>query len=291
VHARRTLTLALAAAAVPIIATPALAQTDVPSTTVQALPAAPPPAEKPIPQLDERTAYMVGRNTLKLGILAFEYGIVDKLSIGSDPPAWAARAFMKVLVPNVHLKFQILDRGPIALAVLGAAYYGILDKSNGVSGSLIDVPLSLFASVRIRPRIYLHGEATYIYVRATGTGDLSQAEFNGAAPARAGQLGLMAQFRLTRIFSLTATGRYQVYVSEIPFEGTGAIDPLTTATVSGQLTPAVRHPWEVIGGVAVLWKHFHLIAGAGYGYYFLPGLQIPNTSRTFVPDLSLAVVL
>src|SRR5262245_35796231 len=103
-HARQTLTLTLAAAAVLIGAAPALAQTDVPSTTVEALPAAPPPAEKPIPRLDERTAYMVGRNTLKLGILAFEYGILDKLSIGSDPPAWAARAFMKVLVPNVHLK-------------------------------------------------------------------------------------------------------------------------------------------------------------------------------------------
>ena len=101
----------------------------------------------------------------------------------------------------------------------------------------------------------------------------------------------MAQFRITRIFSLTATGRYQVYVADIPFDGTSTTDPYTTATLRGQLTPGVKHPWEAIGGVAVLWKHFHLIAGGGYGYYFLPGLDIPNTSRTFVPDLSLSVVL
>jgi hypothetical protein len=290
-RARRTLTFALAAVAVSICSTPVLAQTDVPSATIQGLPAAPQSAETAIPKLDERTAYMVGKKTFKLGILAFDYGILDELSIGTDPPAWAARIVMDVFVPNVHLKFQVLDRGPIALAVRGALYYGMIAKSNGVSGNLIDVPLSLFATARVHPQIYLHGEATYIYVRVTGAGDLTRAEFNGVAPVRAGQLGLMAQFRLTRIFSLTATGRYQAYSSEIPFEGTGTIDPHTTATVSGQLTPAVEHPWEVIGGVAVLWKHFHLILGAGYGYYFVPGLDIAYPNRGFVPDASLSVVL
>jgi hypothetical protein len=305
---RTALAVALAAAAVVAGASPALAQTGVETTTsstttteggttttvettVQGLPPAPAPAEEEIPKLDERTAYMVGRNTLKLGILAFEYGILKQLSIGSDPPAWAARAVMKVWIPNVHLKYQILDRGPIALAVLGAVYYARLDSRNDVSGHLIDVPLSLFATAKVHSRVYLHGEGTYIFARVSGTGNLTEAQFNGGAPVRAGQVGLMAQFRLTRIFSLTATGRYQVYVADIPFEGSGQLDPYTTATMSGQLTPGVRHPWEVIGGVAVLWKHFHLIAGAGYGYYFIPGLNVPNTTKTFVPDLSLSVVL
>ena len=66
---------------------------------------------------------------LKLGILAFEYGILRQLSVGSDPPAWAARAVMKVWVPNAHLKVQILDREPVALALLGAVYYARLDSS------------------------------------------------------------------------------------------------------------------------------------------------------------------
>jgi hypothetical protein len=260
--------------------------------TVQAPPpAAVPPAEENIPKLDERTAFMVGRHTLKLGILAFEYGILRQLSVGSDPPAWAARAAVKVFIPNAHLKYQILDRDPVWLAVLGAAYYARIDGAQNVDGHLIDVPLSLFATVKVHPRIHLHGEAAYIFARVAGTGDLSKAQFNGAAPVRAGQLGLMAQFRISRIVSLTATGRYQVYVADVPFEGTSMPDPYTTTTLTGQLTPGFKHPWEVIGGVAVLWKHFHMIVGGGYGYYFVPGLDIPNTSRTFVPDLSLSVVL
>ena len=52
---------------------------------------------------------------------------------------------MKVWVPNAHLKFQIVDRDPIWLALLGAVYYARLN-SNGEAGSLIDVPLSLFVS-------------------------------------------------------------------------------------------------------------------------------------------------
>ena len=54
--------------------------------TVGQAPGAVVPPEAPIPQLDERTAFMVGKNKLKLGILAFEYGILRRLSVGSDPP-------------------------------------------------------------------------------------------------------------------------------------------------------------------------------------------------------------
>jgi hypothetical protein len=249
------------------------------------------PAEAPVPLLDERTAYMIGRHRLKLGILAFEFGITKWLSVGSDPPAWALRSVAKVWVPNLHVKLQLLDRDPVAVAVLAGAYYAFLDGGDSSSGHIIDVPLSLFASVRVHPRIYLHGEGTYVAVRAYGAGNVSQTEVNGAAAARAGQAGLMLQFRLTRIFSVTATGRYQFYTDDVPFRGSGSLDPFTTATVSGQVVPPIQHPWEAIGGIAALWRHFRLIAGVGYGYYFVPGLAIPNTEKTIVPDLSLSVLL
>ena len=52
------------------------------------------------PGLDERTAFLVGAHTLKLGILAFEYGFNDKVSLGSDPPFWLARTALPVLDPQ-----------------------------------------------------------------------------------------------------------------------------------------------------------------------------------------------
>ena len=41
----------------------------------------------------------------------------------------------------------------------------------------------------------------------------------------------------------------------------------------------------------MLWHYVHLTLGAGYGYYFVPGLNIANTKKTFVPDANIAVVL
>ena len=55
-----------------------------------------------------KTAYLIGARKFKIGVLALEYGITDRMSIGSDPPAWAARAFLPVLVPNLHFKFAVL---------------------------------------------------------------------------------------------------------------------------------------------------------------------------------------
>ena len=191
--------------------------------------AAPPAVRAPrenIPRLTERTAFTVGRNTLKIGILAVEYGILRQLSVGSDPPAWAARAAIKVLVPNVHLKYQFLDRDPVWLMVQGAVYYARPDGKQDVNANLFEVPLSLFATVKVHSRVYLHGEGTYIWARLDGSGDLTRVQFNGGAPLRAGQAGLVAQFRVSRIVSLLAVGRYQFYVADIPFERHLDVGPL-----------------------------------------------------------------
>ena len=245
---------------------------------------------KRIVELEERTAYMVGEHRLKLGILAFEYGIMRQLSVGTDPPSWALRAFTSVLVPNLHLKFQILDRDPVAVAVQAAGYYGDISRSN-FSGNVLDIPLTLFVSVKVHPRITLHFEGAYVYARVFGTGDLTQATLTAPRRRARDRPAWWFSTGVTRIFSLTATGRYQFYTADLPLSGSSMTDAYTTASLSGQFVAPVQHPWEAFGGVAFLWEHFRLTAGAGYGYYFLPGLDVANTKKTFVPDASIAVVL
>lgn len=244
-----------------------------------------------LPRLDERTAYTLDAKTLKLGILAFDYGITDRLTIGSDPPFWAARAVINIIVPNLHIKEVIYAHKPVTVSVRVAGYFANLKTDDNASGSLIAAPLSLFASFRLEDRIWLHTEGAYVFARAFGAGDLNQLHFGGAVATQDVQLGAMLELRVTRIFSLTATGRYQVYTADLAFEGSGKVDPYTTANVNGLAVAAVPHPWEAIGGIAVLWKHFHLILGAGYGYYFLPGLDLAYPQKTIIPDASLSVVL
>jgi hypothetical protein len=244
-----------------------------------------------LPRLDERTAFMIGAQRLKLGVLAFDYGIAERVSIGTDPPPWAARAFLPVLVPNLHLKVSVYQRGPVALTVQGGGYYARLNDNGTATGSLLVVPLSLFASFRVQPRVWLHAEATYLFARGFGAGDLHEAGLGGSVAAQAAQTGLMLEWRLTRIFSLTARGRYQVYTGPLAFNGTGTLDPYTTVDVDGTAKARVEHPWSAVGGVAFLWRYVHLILGAGYGYYFVPGMDLAYPKRTFVPDASLSVIL
>ncbi len=243
------------------------------------------------PGLDERTAFLVGARTLKLGILAFDYGITNRVSIGSDPAYWAARAALPVLVPNLHVKGMIFQRAPVTVSGQVAGYYAELQTGQQGSGSVIAVPLSLFVSFRLHPKVWLHTEGAYVYDRAFGTGDFGQVNVGGAAASQTMQLGGMFQLRLTRVFSLTATGRYQVYTANLTFEGTSDLDPYTTASVNGRALPAAAHPWEAIGGLALLWTRVHLIVGAGYGYYFIPGVDFAYPKRTFVPDASFSVLL
>jgi hypothetical protein len=244
-----------------------------------------------LPRLDERTAYLLPAHTLKLGLLAFDYAFTDKLTLGSDPPFWAARAAIPIVVPNLHVKELIYAHNPVTVTARVAAYYANLKTDDNASGSLIAFPLSLFASFRLQDRIWLHTEGAYVYARAFGAGDLDQVHFGGAVATQAVQLGGVLELRVTRIFSLTATGRYQVYTADLAFTGSGNVDPYTTANVTGRAVAAVPHPWEAIGGIAVLWKYVHLVLGAGYGYYFLPGLNLAYPQKTIVPDASLAVIL
>jgi len=249
-------------------------------------------AEEPPPeQLLQRTANMIGADRLQIGILSFDYGIVDRLSIGTDPPAWAARAVLSLLIPNLHLKFSLYQRGPIAVALQAAGYLGALKDQGSASGTLTAFPLSLFGSFRVHQRVWLHGEGTFNWVRAWGTGNLNDSGIDGQVASQAAQLGLVAQLQLTRVVSLTATGRYQVYTGKLAFEGSGMLDPYTTASVNGSAEPRVSHPWQAVAGVALLWRHIHLTVGAGYGYYFIPGMDIPYPKQTFVPDASFSVLL
>lgn len=248
-------------------------------------------ADEP-PRLDERTAHTVGGQQLKLGLLAIEYGITDRVAVGIDPPAWAARAVLPILIPNLHAEVVPIRGDAFALSARVAGYFADLKTEDSASGSLVAVPLSLFASGRLAPRWWLHGEATYLFARAFGSGgDLDNADLNGAVATRAAQLGAMLEYRLTRVVSLTALGRYQVYAGKLVFSGSSELDPYTTAQVDGELTSTNEHPWQAVGGVALLWPAVRIVLGAGYGNYFIPGFTIAIPDRGIVPDLSISVIL
>jgi hypothetical protein len=287
----------LLSAAVAVAVTAPLGAARAQSSEVVVAPAPPPVSanvpepDAELPRLDERTALTLGARKLKLGILAADYGITDRVNVGIDPPYWALHSVESIIVPNLHFKFVAVRHANLWVAANVAGYWANITKGDHSSGDLLSVPLSLFVSVRPTEDFWIHPEVTYIVVNAWGTGDLSKATFGGTAASRAVQLGLMFQYQLNRVVSFTAWGRVQAYTGSIAFNGSGDVDSSTTATLDARMTPSDLHPWAVVPGVALLWTHVRLTVGAGYGNYFLPGMDISIRGRGFVPDASLYVVL
>jgi hypothetical protein len=238
-------------------------------------------AEEVVP-LDENTALMVGRHQLKLGVLAFEYGITQRVSVGMAAPAWLAGAFSPLFAPNLHLEVGLLDRAPVAVSALLGGYYVRL-KDNGETGQLLSIPASLYGSVNVAPRLWLHGELNYNWVRAIGDVAVNTSQVEGATATRNGQVGLAADYHLTRVVALTARGRYQLWSSPLVLTGTSTIDAFTDAELGAELRPD-RHPWMAVAGVAFTWKHVGLMVGGGYGHFFVPGANVATRSAGFVPD-------
>jgi hypothetical protein len=285
---RRKLAAAALALAIALPAAAARAQgTSEPGGTV-VVPTAPLPALKARPDavpIDEFTARMIGGGRLKLGILAFDYGITDFLSFGTDPPAWALRAVAHVLVPNLHVKANFLSTPGVIVSGKVGGYYANI-STGSVDGNLLVVPATLFVSVKVLPPLWVHLEGAYNWARGFGTGDVSKPDIDGAVVMRTVQVGAMVEYRLSRVVALLARGRYQPYASPIVLEGGGMLDPYTHAEGTLEIRPTAPHPWQGTGAVALTWKYVGVIAGAGYGNYFLPGMNVSDPHVRVIPEAS-----
>jgi hypothetical protein len=250
-------------------------------------PSEPKPAERPnVVPLDEHTAHMIGARRFKLGVLAFDYGVTDRISFGTDPPVWAIGAVRSVFVPNLHVKGNFLHTAAVDVSGQVAGFYAGIGNTNA-SGQLVIVPLTLFVSTRLTPRLWLHLEGAYNWSRAWGAGDIAKTDFYGTVVMRTAQVGAMAELRISRVVALLLRGRYQFYETPIVFQGSGMLDPYTHADASLEATPLKSHPAMGIAGVALTWKHVGVVAGAGYGHYFVPGANLALPYNGIVPEGSL----
>jgi hypothetical protein len=249
-------------------------------------PPAPPPDDE-VPRLTERTALTLDGGTLALGVLAFDYAITNRITVGTAPPFLVLRAASPVVIPNLHLEGVLVRQRDLWISGVVGGYYALVSTNSNASGNVLLIPISGVLSWRIVPRFWVHPTATYIIGQAFGAGNFGSMTLGGTAPLAAAQVGLTLQYELNRWLSVTLWGRYQPYTGAVAFKGSGSIDDLTTATVQAQVTPGVEHPWAVVPGVAMLWQHVRLTLGAGYGNYFIPEMNVSLRGKGFVPDASL----
>jgi hypothetical protein len=250
---------------------------------------APRPGRPDAVPLDHFTARMVGARRLKIGLLAFEYGIFDRFSVGTDPPEWAVRSFANILVPNLHARGNLVHTPYVDATAQLSGYYANINHTDA-KGHLWLVPAELFVSLRLARPLWLHLEGAYNWSRGEGAGDIAKTDVFGTVVMRTAQVGAQLELRLSRVVALLARGRYQFYETPIVFEGSGMLDPYTHASASLEALPLKAHPAMGVAGVALTWKYVGLVAGAGYGHYFLPGANLALPYTNVVPEGSLWAV-
>jgi hypothetical protein len=247
------------------------------------------PTPEEAQRLDEGTALTLGGQTLKVGILAFDYGITDRINVGTDPPMWLIRTAEPVLVPNLHVMVIAYRWNRLWLTGQAAVYYASITRGDA-SGNLWTIPLTGYASYQIDSRWWVHGELIYNIIWGSGVGNLTESEIGGAAATRSFQIGATGEYRIRPTIAITLHGQVQLYTGRLALSGSVNPDAFTAIEADARITARNSHPWQVVPAVAFLWQRVRLTAGVGYGNYFVPGMQIALTKQSFVPEGSVSVV-
>jgi hypothetical protein len=237
--------------------------------------------------LDEYTAFTVPGGGLKIGVLSIEYGLTDRLSVGIDPAPYMVRIFSDFIVPNAHLKAELLRTRLGTVSARVAGYYAQLETDAGREGHVLQLPISVFASSPIGSRLWLHLEANYNYARAVASDDGGKADVEGVVATTNWQGGAMLEYRLSPLIGLLARGRAQAFTSPLAIRAEGELDRYTTAELAVDYRPTDENPWLAVAAVAFTWKHFGAVVGGGYGQYFIPGGNLAVPYRGFTPEASL----
>lgn len=249
----------------------------------------PAPARAETDELLLYTTYTIDRGRLALGLLSIDYGVLDGVSVGTDPPAWAARAFVPLWIPNLHVKWAFVREPGFRLAAQLGGYLGGLERPSD-EARFFALPVSLFASAPFLERFEGHLETTFAYTQASGTGTPRDLTFEGAVASNLLQLGALVTYRATDVVQLTLRGRFQLYASPVVLRGDARVDEFTTAHVEAELNPGGLIRWFAVPGVAFLWSRVHLWLGLGYGHFFIPGLVYPLPETNLVPDGALYII-
>jgi hypothetical protein len=239
---------------------------------------------------DEYTAFTVPGGDLKLGLLSFEYGITDRFSIGTDPPAWAAGAYVQTWAPNLHVKYSLVAQERWRLSGQVGAYFADISTANSGAGNLVVVPLTALGSVALADRWWLHLEGNYNFLEVSGTGNVQNLDIEGALSTESFHVGAMLEFRPIPRLALTVRGRSQVWMQPVVVSGSDQVDPYTRVDLAAEVEPPNENPYTAVASVSYFWRHVQARLGVGYGFYFVTAANVYLPYQGVVPDASLAVV-
>jgi hypothetical protein len=241
----------------------------------------------------DQTAHTLRAGEARIGLWELEYAPVAFATVGTDTAPWAASIVFQSVVANGHVKVRVLHTSLLTVSI-GAALYHADVPANGPflsgSGSLLLVPLSLYASSDLSRRASLHLGATYAYADAGNLEvDVGVYRAHAALAASALQLHAMGEYRLTRVVALTLQIHGQPYSTPATVHTTTTDEFGETIAFSGTVGPVHRTAIAAVASVALSGRHVNARFGGGYGAIFLPSMGVTIPITTFLPEIDVYV--
>lgn len=241
-----------------------------------------------VDRLTDETAYTLPHRRLRLGPSKLQYGVADRLTVGSYVWPWL------LFTPNAHAKWRLWTWGRFDLSTeLGAATFDTrslkrLDDRAG-SARLWIVPFELTGSQRFNDRFTLSGSAVFTGIRLQGQLANDALGGNAALFGDNGQLTSTLEYRVSRTFAWVFHLRFLLY-QRLRATGDAVLqpDPFTKIELfgSGQ-SDRIDFRGAASGVLSGVWSWdaFHLRAGLGYGHFNVPIANIVLEKPTLIPQL------
>jgi hypothetical protein len=182
-----------------------------------------------------------------------QLGVLDEVTVGTAWPIWFTFPWLGSPIPNASFKARSFFGGPLTFA-LGA----------------------VSASYRVNDPLGLNLELDYDATRAVGRDQ--SIELQGTAVSKALYLRGMAEWRFARWGALQLKSRLLLYRQKPKFEVEVEPEPGTHG-----------HAVLSIGKVAPVGAHVNFALGAGYGYSWLPIIEVVLPDPGLLLDLDFFV--
>jgi len=227
--------------------------------------------------------YTLRGGELSLGVVDWDVGITDEVTVGTHPVLWAVGPWSGKPVPNAKLKLRDWVHGRLALSLMESFAYlngsklatDWIETNTDARLFVLDTRFDAAWRGDEARSIGLSLDFTYASLRGSGVNAAL-----GDATEDALRLTAWGKWRFSRVVALKLNGR--VLLISAPPTGSLQFQAAPSVAVDARVSfenVAPAGAWAIWPELELSWKHVNLMLGVGYGYQSVPIVDITLDRR------------
>ena len=228
--------------------------------------------------------YTLKGGELSLGLVDWDVGITDEVTVGTHPALWAGGPWFGNPVANAKLKVR--DWFHEQLAVSAMASFAYLDGgrlandliSKDADARLFVLDTRMDAAWRSNHALSIGASVDFTFANLSGSRGFDSAL--GNAVENTLRLTGWGEWRFSRVIALKLNSRLLLFGS--PPTGRLQFRAASSVAVDARVSFANVAPvgaWAVWPELEFSWQHVNLMFGVGYGYLAVPNVDVTLNQR------------